>query len=166
MRILLLLIIMVGLTKVTLAEETESGWPSGSAMDTGFIVAKERDQTVEALKQKHKKLVDFVASILGSGVRGGLNHDGMGKRLAHALQTSQNAWLEYYPQECELVGSLSGSGGSWPSTYAVRCQRNLLHKRISNINSAQKCIEKLAVEQREFGMEKCLYQLAPLAWKM
>jgi hypothetical protein len=83
--------------------------------------------------------------------------------LIEALKTQEVAWKRYLPDECSLVGALTGSGGSWPSTYAVRCEANLMEMRVRRTREAIRCIERMPPAKRRSGQGECLYQLAPLA---
>jgi len=130
-------------------------WPEGSAMHVGGLEAKRRDAAVATLAKLHRRLVTLISTATSS-----VPPD---DRLIMAVQAQQVAWNSYVLDECELIGSLTGSGGSWPSTYSVRCHANLLELRIRRTNAAIRCVEKLPAATRQFEQNQCLYQLAPLA---
>jgi uncharacterized protein YecT (DUF1311 family) len=82
-----------------------------------------------------------------------------------ALKSQESAWLKYRTDECELIGSLSGAGGTWPSTYANQCESNLTDQRLRRVRSALACVAKIPSDKRLFDQNACLYQLAPLGTK-
>jgi uncharacterized protein YecT (DUF1311 family) len=86
-------------------------------------------------------------------------------RLLADLKTQQVAWLKYRTEECELIGALTGAGGTWPSTYAKKCEVNHTDQRIRRVSSAIRCIGKISNEKRLFEQNNCLQQLAPLTNK-
>jgi uncharacterized protein YecT (DUF1311 family) len=85
------------------------------------------------------------------------------ERVISALKAQQAAWRRYRSDECELAGALTGAGGSWPSTYAVRCEANLTELRVRRTRSAIRCVMALPLSKRRLDQSRCLYQLLPLA---
>ncbi|MGM8229078.1 lysozyme inhibitor LprI family protein [Cellvibrio sp. ARAG 10.3] len=136
-------------------------WPEGSAMHTGLVMAEKRRKISHQLETKHAELIALLAASPDHG--GNVNPD---SRIISALKKQQPAWEEYTTEECELIGSLTGAGGSWPSTYATRCKLNLMEERLRRINSSIKCIQKIPLEARWMDQSSCLQQLAPLANKV
>jgi len=130
-------------------------WPEGSAMRTGIVLANKQEGTERLLAQEHERLVKLVSSSVAEGI-------GQDERLLSALKTQEEAWLKYRNEECELIGALTGAGGSWPSTYAVQCESNHTDQRLRRVRSAIACIEKIPAESRSFDQNRCLQQLAPL----
>ena len=133
-------------------------WPEGSSMHTGLLLVQQQNSAEKLLASKHEELVKLVSSSSAEGVR-------VDERLLAALKTQQAAWLRYRTEECELVGSLTGAGGTWPSTYANRCEVNHTDQRLRRVRSAIRCIEKIPNEKRIFEQNNCLQQLAPLTNK-
>lgn len=126
-------------------------------MYNGLMLVEQRKALEEKLERAHKELVELVA--------GPKSEDGLGStngRLLTALETQQAAWLKYRDEECELIGALTGSGGSWPSTYANRCESNHTEQRLRRVRSAKRCIERLPTNDRLIEKNNCLQQLAPL----
>jgi uncharacterized protein len=136
-------------------------WPSGSAMGEGLLAREDSENKLSKLKKKHDELVKLVAST--PNVNGEVIPD---SRVISALTAQQSSWKKYEVDECELIGSLSGAGGSWPSTYATMCERNLIEERLLRVNSAIKCIKKIPLEKRWMDQSGCLQQLAPMANKL
>lgn len=136
----------------------EESWPEGSAMHTGGLEVKRRDAASAVLETLNGRLLTLVSEAKTQSPP--LPPDG---RLIKALEAQQTAWKRYVRDECELVGALSGSGGSWPSTYAVRCQANLAELRVRRARAAISCIEKMPPARRRLEQNRCLYQLATLA---
>ena len=133
-------------------------WPEGSSMQTGLLLVQQQQQTEKLLASKHNELLKLVAS----SVSGEIHAD---ERLLAALKTQQAAWLKYRTEECELVGSLTGAGGTWPSTYANKCEVNHAEQRLRRVRSAIRCVQKIPSEKRLFEQNTCLQQLAPLTNK-
>lgn len=127
-------------------------WPEGSAMRTGLELAASRDQSQKMLAKQQEKLIALVSS----------NQKYPDERLIRALRDQHDAWLKYRSAECELVGSLSGAGGSWPSTYAIRCEANLTDRRYHTVLHAIRCIDRIPTGQKWVEQSRCLYQLGPL----
>lgn len=133
-------------------------WPDGSAMRTGLLLVQQQRVVDAALTRRHRELVKWVeASAIGE-----TRTDG---RLLNALRTQQAAWRKYRTEECELVGSLTGAGGSWPSTYANRCELNHTEQRLRRVRSALRCVRKISPDMRLVEQNNCLQQLAPLTNK-
>lgn len=136
-------------------------WPEGSSMHTGLLLVEKRNKIEKLLASKHDELTNLVSAGVSEN---GQVMAGFG-RLINALKSQQAAWLKYRADECELIGSLSGAGGTWPSTYANECEVNLTYQRIRRVRSALRCIEKIPKEKRLFEQNACLQQLAPLVNK-
>ena len=140
------------------ATAQEESWPEGSAMHTGGLEVKRRNAASAVLEALNGRLLTLVTEARTQSPP--IPPDG---RLIKALEAQQAAWKRYVGDECELVGSLSGSGGSWPSAYAVRCEANLAELRVRRTRAAISCIEKMPPATRRLDQNRCLYQLAPLA---
>lgn len=132
-------------------------WPEGSAMSVGQTLSQQRDSVEKRLDREFGDLISVVnaSQMVGDAV----------PEISMALKAEQKVWYQYRDAECGLVGALTGAGGTWPSTYAVRCERNLTNQRLRRVRSAIRCVSSdnkkglgLANEQAS-----CLQQLAPLA---
>jgi uncharacterized protein YecT (DUF1311 family) len=135
-------------------------WPEGSSMHTGLLLVQRQKTAERTLEHSHNELLKLVSS--SRSIDGTYGTD---DRLLQALKSQETAWLKYRGEECELVGSLTGAGGTWPSTYANRCEVNHTEQRTRRVRSAMRCIEKLPSSQRLFEQNTCLQQLAPLTNK-
>lgn len=133
-------------------------WPEGSSMHTGLVLVQKQKAAEKLLASKHEALIKLVSS----SSNGAISVD---QRLVAALKTQQAAWLKYRSEECELIGSLTGAGGTWPSTYANKCEVNHTDQRLRRVRSAIRCIEKFPNEKRLSEQNNCLQQLAPLTNK-
>ena len=136
-------------------------WPEGSAMHTGLTLVAGLQKTSAQLKTKHDELIALLSE--SPNYNGEKYPD---SRVISALAAQQISWEKYRSDECELIGSLTGAGGSWPSTYANRCEVNLTEARLRRVTSAIKCIQKIPLENRWMEQATCLQQLAPLANKL
>lgn len=129
-------------------------WPEGSAMHTGLVLAQQLKTIEKRLALKHKELMAMVGSATPANVTI--------ERVVQALENQQQTWLRYKTEECELIGALTGAGGSWPSTHAVRCEVNLTDLRLRSVRYALRCVTTLPEETRGYEQSRCLQQLAPL----
>lgn len=158
MRGLLLAIGALSTALVAPAMAQDDGWPEGSAMHTGGLEVKRRDASAAILARMEKRLLAVISTPDPSP-----NPIPPDERLIAALKAQQAAWTRYRANECELAGALTGSGGSWPSTYAVRCEANLTELRVRRTRAAVRCLERMPPSKRRFDGNSCLYQLMPLA---
>lgn len=124
-------------------------------MRTAYELRDYLDGANKKLEKKHQELVQLVSTPTSDG----MGPDG---RLLSALSSQQEAWAKYRSSECELVGALTGAGGAWPTTHALRCEANHTDRRIRTIQSAIKCVTKKLKENQAFDQSACLQQLAPL----
>lgn len=155
--VFLLLSIPLAFAEVECTDRPEC-WPEGSSMHTGLLLVQQQQQSEKLLASKHDELIKLVAS-------SDTGEFHVNDRLLSALKTQQAAWLKYRTEECELVGSLTGAGGTWPSTYANRCEANHTVQRLRRVSSAIRCIQKIPSEKRLFEQNTCLQQIAPLTNK-
>ena len=125
-------------------------------MHTALLLVQQQQIAEANLQSKHAELVSLVASATSGKVHAD-------ERLVSALETQQVAWLKYRAEECELVGALTGAGGSWPSTYANQCEVNHTEKRFRRVESAIRCIRKIPAPDRLYSQNDCLQQLVALA---
>jgi uncharacterized protein YecT (DUF1311 family) len=133
-------------------------WPEGSSMHTGLLLVQKQKQTDAALSRQFEELVQVVSDAKSSGVS-------TSSRLIDALGAQQKAWLSYRSVECELIGSLTGAGATWQSTYANQCELNHAELRLRRVRSALRCIKRIPADQRIFDQSNCLQQLAQLTNK-
>jgi uncharacterized protein YecT (DUF1311 family) len=150
--ITLALLIFIEACNIASAEQVNS-FPEGSAMANAYIYADNRDYFEKLLDAKNKQLVQLVIE----------SHTEYPEpRLVAAIESIHKSWLQFRDAECELMGTLTGAGGAWPSTHATRCDANLTHRRFLTVKSAIKCIQRISPEKREFNVNACLYQLGTL----
>ena len=155
--LLLASIPLTAVAEVTCTDRPEC-WPEGSSMRTGLMLVARQNAVQACLEGRHEELVKLVSSSASGESR-------TDERLLAALKTQQAAWLKYRTDECELIGSLTGAGGTWPSTYANRCEVNHTEQRLRRVRSTIRCIEKIPNEKRLLEQNNCLRQLAPLTNK-
>ena len=129
-------------------------------MHRGLTLVQEQAIVEKKLKREHLVLLKLLSSAKSPD-----GSYGTDERLMEALKTQQSAWLKYKSEECELIGSLTGAGGSWPSTFANQCEVNHVEQRIRRVRSATRCVEKIPMGKRIFEQNNCLQQLAPLTNK-
>jgi uncharacterized protein YecT (DUF1311 family) len=131
-------------------------WPDGSAMRTAMLAADARQKVEARLAQAHKALIDLLWTTTMDG------KPWMESRLPRTLESQQAAWLKYRTEECELVGTLTQAGGTWPTTHAIRCELNHTERRLRRVQAAIRCIQRIAPDERWLRQNACLQQLAPL----
>lgn len=132
-------------------------WPRDSAMHTGLTAVAEQQRADRQLAAEHKTVIRLLSETVPE--QASYWPDG---RLVAALKSQQTAWLHYRSEECELIGALTGAGGSWPSTYAGKCALNHARRRLSRVRAASRCIQSIPVNMRSAEAARCLQQLAPL----
>lgn len=127
-------------------------WPTDSAMYTGLL-AKRQSETLEPrLAKAHSALIKKLATTADDT-----------ESLQTALGSQQAAWLDYRLAECQLIGALSGAGGSWPAAHARSCELRLSERRLRQILAATRCLDKISAPQQRLESHRCLLPLAPLA---
>ena len=128
------------------------GWPDGSPMFTGNIYLERTKRSEVVLKQKFNSLIKLF-SLYGTP-------QGDDQRVIKALEMQQEAWSNFKGAECELVGSLTMAGGTWPSTYANKCEAVHTQKRIKVVTEAFECIQK--EKDKATGKYSCVHPLVAL----
>ena len=139
---------------VTARSDQRESWPEGSAMGVGEKHVASRAYFGNLVEKRQTTLIQLLETTSD-------------ERVVDAVRALHGSWLQYFPQECELVGSLSGAGGSWPSTYAVRCQANLMYRRYRRLGYVIACIERARSDNpvtTHWATNTCLYQLSPLTY--
>ena len=155
-----LLVLLVGLPLLALANPVDCTdkpecWPEGSAMQMGLLLNQKQEKADKQMAAKHAELVSLAAASSSDSTP-------VDERLLKALKSQQAAWALYRYEECELIGSLTGAGGRWPSTWAAQCVVNHTELRMRRIRSAIACIQKIPGDERYSDQNRCLQQLAPL----
>ncbi|XOZ32851.1 hypothetical protein ACMDCT_11590 [Halomonadaceae bacterium KBTZ08] len=112
------------------AEESKE-WPGGSAMHSGSLALSEKERYEEKSNEILEKIYSKVSGF-----------------HKNAIKAQVKALREYADSACMIVGASSGSGGSWPSTYAVRCESGVAYHHYINLRRALSCIER--EEEKEF----------------
>jgi hypothetical protein len=158
MRGTILATVTIALMVATPAAAQEGGWPEGSAMNVGGLKNKRLEFANATLAKLSRGLLMLVSAAQQTSPT--IPPDDL---LIKALKVQEVAWKRYLPDECALVGTLTGAGGSWPSTYAVRCEANLVEMRVRHTRAAIRCIERMPPAKRRLDQGECLYQLVPLA---
>ena len=125
------------------AQSTDD-WPEGGAMHTGNIYNLEGNR----YKTKISKMMDEIYPQLTDDYQ------------VDAVKAQIKAWEQYIDATCNVVGIATGAGGSWPSTYSVKCERSLSYDRYFATKNALKCVNRLSKEEFVGRSEKlnCLIQ--------
>ncbi len=145
MRILFLL--LISFLSTAFAGD-KSDWPSGSAMYEGFsqkeILEKKQSKANELILKIQSNLEDYSAY--------------KGEYLARVFKDHHDSWEKYVDSTCMAVGVMTGSGGSWPSYYALRCENNMTDQRLFNLTNTLQCIKRHTKNKRNYEIPACLYQ--------
>lgn len=115
---------------ISFADESKE-WPGGSAMHESSLAVTEKERYEERSNEILKKIYSKV--------------NGFDK---NAIKAQVKALREYAESACMIVGASSGSGGSWPTTYAVRCESGIAYHHYMSLRRALSCIER--EEEKEF----------------
>lgn len=126
-------------------------WPTGSAMHEGLAAGQ---RLVRAQKHLDAQQNALVALVEKSQIDGFTD-----ERLIAAIKGDYTAWIAYRDAQCELKGSLTEAGGSWPSTYAVLCEESWVKNRSRLVSGIAECIGQLPEKQRPFDQQTCLEKL-------
>lgn len=151
--IILTFLVTLSLSNFAFAQE-DFPWPPGSAMYVGREYSRNIEYFEIRLNKKHQELIQLIKE---SDTRPSAS------RLLTAIDKIHKAWQQFKVQECDLMGALSGAGGSWPTTHALRCEANLTHRRYLAVRSALKCVQRTQKKNLPFQMDTCLYQLGSLS---
>ncbi|WP_166111476.1 DUF1311 domain-containing protein [Pseudoalteromonas sp. Z9A5] len=124
--------------------QSADGWPEGGAMHTGNTYNLEGNR----YKIKISKMMNEIYPQLTDDYQ------------VDAVKAQIKAWEQYIDATCNVVGVATGAGGSWPSTYSVKCERSLSYDRYFATKNALKCVNRLSKEEFVGRSEKlnCLIQ--------
>ncbi len=144
----------------TVCTDRPECWPKGSSNHEALLLIEKQRPIEKLMASKHADLVKLISTPISPD---GQFFPDIG--LVGALKRQQLAWLKYRTEECGLVGSLTGAGGTWPTTYAITCAVNLSEMRLTQIQSATICVKKMRKDKRAHEQNTCLQQLVLLANK-
>jgi hypothetical protein len=79
---------------------------------------------------------------------------------AQAIKEQITAWNTYKSTTCHVIGMATGAGGSWPSTYAARCEKGLNYDRYIATKNALRCMKRAQIDKYQLRTDKinCLIQ--------
>lgn len=129
-------------------------WPEGSAMHSMQLESKRLDAGLAALDEAHASLMDAMTG----------NEARSPSALAQAVATHHEKWLAYTQADCELAGTLTGAGASWPIVHGLGCHAQAVEERLEIVRSATACLQQLDAGAPDFDRLECLQGLA--AWSM
>lgn len=133
-------------------------WPEGSAMHTAYVLSEELEQLTPALQLQFEKLLRLLSNTQGSNGRPYFD-----SRILSGIELQQRGWKKYIEDECELVGALTGAGGTWPTTWALDCQVTQMKNRLLDVKKVTACIEKIPRETRWIDQDVCIRELITLS---
>ncbi len=146
MRVLQFLIFLTCALTAHSSEKTD--WPQGSAMYAGL-------SQKEILVKKQETAANLAATIQANLEE---HSPYKGKYLSDLLAKSHHNWKGYIDSTCMVVGAMTGSGGSWPTYYALKCEANMTDQRLFKLTNTLRCIKKHARNKRKYDIPACLYQ--------
>ncbi len=123
-------------------------WPEGSAMHTGLNQKLTFDKKQEKMIEVSKKIQ--------SKLKRHKSHNG--EYLSELFQQHHDNWISYVDSTCMIVGVSTGSGGSWPSYYALVCKTNMTDQRLFKLTNTLKCINRHVKNKQNYEIPACLYQ--------
>ncbi|WP_024953805.1 lysozyme inhibitor LprI family protein [Sulfurospirillum arcachonense] len=141
-------IIALGLIVFPLYTLSADDWPEGSAMHAGNLEAKKRDIKIKRVNKLVNKIDAKLQTIQYATVT----------YWNGSLEKQHKAWLDYVDKTCMMSGVMTGSGGSWPSYYALKCENNMLDQRLFTLTNTFQCIKRHVKNKEEFDVANCLYQ--------
>ncbi|MEH6358593.1 MAG: hypothetical protein V7745_06360 [Pseudomonadales bacterium] len=146
MKVLQVFLLTVFVSFATASEK--SNWPEGSAMHAGL-------SQKEILEKKQSKASEIVLKI-----RSNLEEHSpyKGEHLSSVFGRHNESWGDYVASTCMTVGVMTGSGGSWPSYYALTCERNMIDRRLFNLTNTLQCIKRHVKNEQPYELPNCLYQ--------
>lgn len=124
-------------------------WPEGSAVRTGMEFSEKLTAFDERMAKDHKALLDLLKQLKTNDY------------LIESLKGQQDAWLKFRNNDCQLAGTLTGAGGSWPSTWGLSCQVGMASKRLGQVQLAAMCLKNINQKDLELDYPKydCLNRL-------
>lgn len=111
--------------------EKKECWPEGSAMRTGMEYSEKLASFDERMRKDHKALIGLLMDL------------NINDYLIDSLRSQQDAWIKFRDEDCALAGTLTGAGGSWPSTWGLSCQVSMTSKRLGQVQLAAMCLNKI-----------------------
>lgn len=131
------------------AQDGGHEWPEGSAMQSMQLESERLDAGLAALERAHGNLM----AALGG------NEPGSQRALARAVATHHEKWLAYAQADCELAGTLTGAGTSWPIVHGLGCHAQAVEQRLATIQGATACLQQMDTELSDFERLECLQEL-------
>lgn len=136
-------------TLVSFAHASEkSDWPEGSAMHAGL-------SQKEILEKKQSKASEIVSKIRRNLEE---HRPYQGEHLSNVFGRHNENWGSYVASTCMTVGVMTGAGGSWPSYYALKCETNMIDRRLFNLTNTLQCIKRHIKNKQTYELSDCLYQ--------
>nr|WP_198983248.1 lysozyme inhibitor LprI family protein [Herbaspirillum sp. ASV7] len=131
--------------------DCEDVLPIGSANHSGCLAQQERKKYWKLQRDAYERLVKALSTKPKTPDALQMN-----ERVFDAFTNVQSAWEKYYPEACELSGSLTMAANPWQSTYAVQCEAVQLQDRLEKLNKALICFEKIPEDTRAVEGAECL----------
>ncbi len=130
-------------------------------MATGLWYAEKTNHMTLILEGAHEVLLNSIPSVETFEYEG-KKHSSSNERLIEAIRSHHPAWSNFMKKECELIGSSTGAGGTWPSTYANECELNATEKMYKKLRSAITCVMELRETNKIFEYGTCARELTYL----
>lgn len=124
-------------------------WPEGSAMHSMQLESARLDAGLAALQQAHAGLMGAMGENTARGP----------SALSQALAVHHEAWLAYTRADCELAGTLTGAGSSWPTVHGLGCHAGAVEERVEVLRGATACLQQLDADITDFDRLECLQGL-------
>ncbi|MCK9171063.1 MAG: hypothetical protein M0P01_11680 [Treponema sp.] len=126
----------------------KNDWPDTSAMYAGLSQKEVLDKKSRKIKTLALKISDELKK----------NMPYNGEFLANLFKDHQAKWHDYVDSTCMVIGQATGAGGSWPSSYALKCATNMADQRLFNLINSLQCIKRHTRNKNNYDIPLCLYQ--------
>lgn len=123
--------------------EKKECWPEGSAMRTGMEFSEKLIAFDDRLTKDHKEMLVLLKQLKAKDY------------LIDLLREQQNAWQVFHEKDCQLAGTLTGAGGSWPSTWGLSCDVDTTSKRLGHVQLAIMCLNK--IDKKDLNIDSIKY---------
>lgn len=128
--------------------ENTSNWSKGGANYAGAPHS-------EAVSKKHIRINEIVSKIQFD-LRNNISM--YPEHLSDLFKKRNDSWKEYVETTCNTIGIMTGSGGSWPSYYTLKCENNMADQRLFTLTNTSMCINRHIRNKEKYDIAACLYQ--------
>jgi len=133
-------------------EDEINDWPRESAMRAMTDLNKKIKESNAKLQKKFDELINIISDPIGDTY--------IDTATISNLIVLQKSWSEYAKSECSLIAHLTGTRSQWVFVHSMRCDNNLIKKRISDVESVIKCVKEVPLSET-WQILTCLGEFTP-----